>query len=61
MPQDSGNKTDVRWLLLSSSNGIGLLTAGEPLLNINVEDYSLRSLNDWKLTHELKTGDQTYL
>jgi beta-galactosidase len=34
VPQENGNKTDVRWAALTSRQGIGLLAAGETLLNI---------------------------
>ncbi len=61
MPQETGNKTDVRWMLLSSKDGTGLLALGEPYLNINVQDYSLAALNEAKLTHGLIRGDNTYL
>ena len=61
MPQETGNKTDVRWMLLSSKDGVGLLVAGEPLLNVNVQDYSLQALNESKLSHHLKRGDNIYL
>jgi beta-galactosidase len=61
MPQENGNKTDVRWMLLSSSDGRGLLFAGESLLNINVQDYSLEALNESKQTHQLERGENIYL
>jgi beta-galactosidase len=34
-PQENGNKTDVRWVALTSANGVGLLAVGEPLLSIS--------------------------
>ncbi|MEO6521968.1 MAG: glycoside hydrolase family 2 TIM barrel-domain containing protein [Mucilaginibacter sp.] len=61
MPQETGNKTDVRWAMLSNDNGSGLLATGEPLMNINVQDYSQQALNESKLSHYLKRGDKTYL
>ena len=48
-------------MLLSSKDGVGLLVAGEPLLNVNVQDYSIQSLNESKLSHQLKRGDNIYL
>jgi beta-galactosidase len=31
-PQESGNKTDVRWVALTNRDGIGLLAMGVPLI-----------------------------
>ncbi len=61
MPQENGNKTDVRWLMVSTKDGNGLLIAGDSLLSMNVQDYSLQSLNNSKLTHQLTRGNNTYL
>ena len=33
-PQENGNKTDVRWVALTDSSGIGLLAVGAPLLEV---------------------------
>jgi len=38
-PQENGNKTDVRWLLLSDSQGLGLLFAGKPELSVSARNY----------------------
>jgi beta-galactosidase len=48
-------------MLLSSSDGRGILFAGESLLNINVQDYSLEALNESKQTHQLERGENIYL
>jgi beta-galactosidase len=61
MPQENGNKTDVRWLKLATKEGNGLLVTGDSLLSMNVQDYSLQALNESKLTHQLKRGGQTRL
>ncbi len=34
-PQENGNRTDVRWLALTSRDGIGLLAVGTPLLSVS--------------------------
>ncbi len=54
-PQENGNKTDVRWVALTSRRGVGLLAAGEPLLEFNAshftpEDLSSGALHDYQLT-----------
>lgn len=62
MPQENGNKTDVRWFQLSSpKDNIGIYFTAQPLMNFNVQDYSLQALNESKTTHFLKRGDGTYL
>ncbi|MFC2158570.1 glycoside hydrolase family 2 TIM barrel-domain containing protein [Acidobacteriota bacterium] len=43
-PQENGNRTDVRWIGLTNSEGIGLLAEGMPLLSISafhniIEDF----------------------
>jgi len=61
MPQETGNKTDVRWLLIANHNGKGLLATGWPLMNVNVQDYSQQALNTSKLSHYLVRGDKIYV
>jgi len=38
-PQENGNKTEVRWMALTNSEGIGLLVAGDPVLNITAHHF----------------------
>ncbi|UCE43333.1 MAG: DUF4981 domain-containing protein [Candidatus Aminicenantes bacterium] len=38
-PQESGNKTDVRWVALTDDQGIGLLAVGMPLLSMSANHY----------------------
>ncbi|MXV17065.1 glycoside hydrolase family 2 TIM barrel-domain containing protein [Hufsiella ginkgonis] len=61
MPQENGNKTDTRWMLLTSANGGGLLFTGSPLFNFTVQNYSQAALNRSKNTHILTRGSRTYL
>lgn len=54
-PQESGNKTDVRWIALTGGDGPGLLVTGEPLLEVNAshftpEDLSVGARHDYQLT-----------
>ncbi|MES5817865.1 glycoside hydrolase family 2 TIM barrel-domain containing protein [Streptomyces sp. RG80] len=53
-PQESGNKTDVRWIALTGGDGSGLLVSGEPLLEVNAshftpEDLSVGVRHDFQL------------
>ena len=61
MPQENGNKTDVRWMKITSNDGNGILITGAPLLNVNVQDYSPEALNRSKLSHQLERGENIYL
>jgi beta-galactosidase len=54
-PQESGNKTDVRWIALTGGDGTGLLVSAEPLLEVNAshftpEDLSVGARHDYQLT-----------
>ncbi|MFD3312230.1 glycoside hydrolase family 2 TIM barrel-domain containing protein [Streptomyces sp. NPDC058694] len=54
-PQETGNKTDVRWAALTDRDGTGLLVSGEPLLEVNAshftpEDLSVGRRHDYQLT-----------
>ena len=53
MPQENGNKTDVRWAALSNADGIGLLVRGEPLMQVSVSHFSTDTLYHAMHTHEL--------
>lgn len=47
MPQENGNKTDVRWVrVISGNNAVKFM--GLPLINFNIQNYSSESLNDSK-------------
>jgi hypothetical protein len=61
MPQDNGNKTDVRWVTLTNRHGIGLLAAGEELLNVSAHHYRPEDLDAARHTYELKRRDETIL
>lgn len=60
MPQENGNKTDVRWVKIMSDKG-SVRFSGIPLINFNIQDYSAEALNESKTTHALRRGDNTYL
>ena len=59
MPQENGNKTDVRWAYLSN-NKTGLLVIGNELLNISTHRYSVENLTEAKHTHEVVFEDRVY-
>jgi len=44
-PQETGNKTDVRWLGLRNADGLGLLAVGQPLISTSVHQYDYEMLD----------------
>ena len=61
MPQENGNKTDVRWAAVTDASGKGLLVVGAPLLNVSVHDYTDADLLASKKTQNLPRGNTTVL
>jgi beta-galactosidase len=55
MPQENGNRTDVRWMYLSdSTTGNGLLVVADSLLSMSAWPYTEAGVNAAKHTDELK-------
>jgi beta-galactosidase len=61
VPQEHGNKTDVRWVALTNDNGAGLLAVGMPLLEISAGHYTADELYSAAHTHELTPRAETIL
>jgi hypothetical protein len=61
MPQENGNKTDVRWAALTNDEGVGLLVVGMPLLNVSVHHFTSQDLAEARHTHELERRDDVIL
>jgi beta-galactosidase/beta-glucuronidase len=57
VPQENGNKTDVRWASLTAADGAGLLIVGMPLLNVSAHYFTAEDLTEARHTHELKRRD----
>jgi beta-galactosidase len=45
VPQDYGNKSDVRWISLESAAGVGLFAAGEQLLEASTQHFGTDNLS----------------
>lgn len=65
MPQENGNKTDVRWVKAISGKG-AVQFNGMPLINFNIQNYSTEALNDSKPSGKNHSdnplrGDKTWL
>jgi beta-galactosidase len=52
-PQETGNKTDVRWLALTNKDGAGLLAVGMPLLSASAWPFTMEDLEEAEHIHEL--------
>jgi beta-galactosidase len=65
-PQETGNKTDVRWVKLTDKSGKGLWISGDTVLNISARHFLDKDLDDGLEKHnshfgELKERDMTVL
>jgi beta-galactosidase len=56
-PQETANKTDVRWVKLTDENGKGLMVAGDTLLNISARHYLDEDLDEGLEKHNAHTGE----
>lgn len=54
MPQENGNRTDVRWMFLSNKDDEGLLVVADSLLCMSAWPYTEDMINEAKHTNELK-------
>ncbi|MHB0858359.1 MAG: beta-galactosidase, LacZ type [Anaerolineae bacterium] len=61
MPQENGNKTDVRWVALTNASGVGLLAIGLPLLNVSAHHYTTEDLTVARHTYELTRREEITL
>ena len=60
MPQENGNKTDVRWIKVLSRDHSVCFT-GAPTLHFNIQNYSNQALLESKTSHILQRGKKTYI
>ncbi len=61
MPQENGNKTEVRWAALHNERGSGLLAVGMPLLDVNAQHYTPEDLTLAQHTYELRPRKEVVL
>ncbi len=54
MPQENGNRTDVRWMYLNNNQNKGLLVVADSLLSMNAWPYTEENINEAKHTYDLK-------
>ncbi len=61
VPEENGNKTEVRWVALTNPQGIGLLAVGDPLLEVSAHHFTTDNLTTSKHTYELKRRPEIFL
>jgi beta-galactosidase/beta-glucuronidase len=61
MPQETGNKTDVRWAALTDPAGAGLLAVAMPLMEVSALHFTAEDLTRARHTYELKRRDEITL
>ncbi|MBN1422192.1 MAG: DUF4981 domain-containing protein [Planctomycetes bacterium] len=57
IPQDYGNKTDVRWASLTNDDGAGLFVTGDSPLNVSVHIYDTDNLSRARYPFQLVRQD----
>lgn len=56
-PQETGNKTDVRWVKLQTKNNNGIQLIGEKLINFSALNYSQESLSSGEKKTQKHAGE----
>ncbi|MFZ0430413.1 MAG: glycoside hydrolase family 2 TIM barrel-domain containing protein, partial [Acidobacteriota bacterium] len=56
IPQDYGNRTDVRWAVLRAADGRGIRVSGDDLLNISARPYTTDNLYRAEYPWQLRKG-----
>jgi beta-galactosidase len=54
IPQENGNRTDVRWMFLSNRQNEGLLVIADSLLSMSAWPYTQKNIEEAKHTIDLK-------
>ncbi len=60
LPQEHGNKTDVRWAALSNADGAGLMAVGQAPFQTSVSHFSADDIYRAMHTHELEPCPETF-
>ncbi len=60
VPQESANRTDVRWVKFTNRKGLGIQAEGMPLLSVSAWPWTMENLDQARHTNELvKSGNIT--
>jgi beta-galactosidase len=61
LPEENGNKIDVRWAAFTDDAGNGLLAVGMPDLNVSAHHFTTENLTEAKHTYDLVRRDEITL
>jgi beta-galactosidase len=61
IPQEHGNRTDVRWLRVEDGQGRGLMISSDGLLNFSLHKYTTDNLDRAMYTYQLEEAPNTIL
>jgi beta-galactosidase len=61
LPQEHGNKADVRWLSLTDKRGNGVLVRGKKLLECNATHFKPHDFDNWFHTCDVVARDAVFL
>jgi beta-galactosidase len=61
VPEENGNKTEVRWVSLTGQDGMGLLAIGAPWFEFNALHYTTQDLDQARHPYELTRLDEVVL
>lgn len=56
-PQEYGNRTDVRWMILTNTEGHGLRFEGQPLLSMSALHYTIEDLDPGEVKKNVHPPD----
>jgi beta-galactosidase len=60
-PSETGNKTDLRWMTVTNNKGIGLMVAGDPLMEASALHYTTEDLTTQSHPYKLTKLEDTVL
>jgi beta-galactosidase len=61
VPEENGNKTEVRWVTLTGPQGTGLLAVGSPIMEVSAHHFTTQNLTEARHTYELKRRPEIIL
>jgi beta-galactosidase len=61
LPEENGNKTDVRWVTLRNTAGVGLKASADRLLEMSAHHFTPEDLTAARHPHELKYRPEVVL
>lgn len=61
VPQEYGNRTDVRWIALTRADGAGVVAMGAPVIEASALPHSAADLDAAFHTNELPERDEVYV